>query len=80
VRDSRELWPIFSASLSCVRTDSTTGRSRTAAAASVLHGLKGDPDDVFAMCVGMLLGCIEWDVEPGEASSRFQASLAAEPS
>jgi hypothetical protein len=45
-------------------------------AASVVHGLKGDPDDVFATYIGMLACAIEWDVEPEGAWSRFQAALA----
>ena len=44
-------------------------------AASIIHGLKGDPDDVFAIYIGMLACCIEWDVEPTGAWSRFQAVL-----
>lgn len=48
-------------------------------AVSVVHGLKGLPDDVFAVHVGLLACAIEWDVEPSGAWSRFQAALAADP-
>lgn len=48
-------------------------------AASVVHGLKGDRDDVFAAFVGILSCCIEWDLEPVGAWSRFQGALAETP-
>jgi hypothetical protein len=49
-------------------------------AASIVHGLKGDADDVFPIYIDILACCIEWDIEPGEAWARFQAALAANPS
>jgi hypothetical protein len=48
-------------------------------AASVVYGFKGDRDDVFATYAGMLSCCIEWDIEPTGAWSRFQAALAETP-
>ena len=48
-------------------------------AASIVHGFKGDRDDVFATYVGLLSCCIEWDVEPIGAWSRFEAALAETP-
>jgi hypothetical protein len=44
-----------------------------------VNGLKGDPDDIFAVHVGLLACAIEWDVEPSGAWSRFQEALAADP-
>jgi hypothetical protein len=48
-------------------------------AASVVHGFKGDRDDVFATYVGVLSCCIEWDIDPADAWSRFQAAVAEAP-
>ena len=46
-------------------------------AASVIHGLKGDPDDVFATYIGMLACAIEWDIDPDGAWSRFQDAFSS---
>ena len=46
-------------------------------AASVVAGLKGDPDEVFATYVGLVAACVEYDVDPGGAWGRFQDALAA---
>ncbi len=48
-------------------------------AASIVHGFKGDRDDVFATYVGVLSCCIEWDIDRADAWSRFQAALAEAP-
>ncbi len=48
-------------------------------AASIIHGLKGDPDDVFAIYVDMLACSIELDIEPTGAWSRFQSALVPDP-
>lgn len=45
-------------------------------AASIVTGLKGDPDDVFTTYVGLVAACVEYDVDPDNAWSRFQDALA----
>lgn len=46
-------------------------------AASVVAGLRGDADEVFATYIGLVAACVEYDVDPGGAWGRFQDALAA---
>lgn len=48
-------------------------------AASVIYGLNGDVDDVFGAYVGAVSACVEWDVDPDGAWSRFQQALDSDP-
>jgi energy-coupling factor transporter ATP-binding protein EcfA2 len=47
-------------------------------AASVIHGLKGDADDVYWMYLGLIAACVEWDVDPADAWSLFQEESGEE--
>jgi hypothetical protein len=44
-------------------------------AASIITGLKGEANDIFATYVGLITACVEYDVDPGCAWDRFQDAL-----
>jgi hypothetical protein len=46
-------------------------------AASIITGLKGGANDIFATHVGLITACVEYDVDPGCAWDRFQDALPA---
>jgi hypothetical protein len=48
-------------------------------AASLIHGLKGDRDDVFFTYVGLLSCCIEWDIDRAAAWSLCQDARSEAP-